>query len=440
MISRDERSRAAAADRPHRRAVLRPRRRAAGARAGGEHRRHRSRHAGRRASRDIPAGDYFVQAFVNVYSEFKRADGHVLWMHDDQWEGQRWNRSPGNLYSAVAEGPHRSERRRRSSSSSPTKVIPPIEVPPDTEYVKRFKFQSPMLTKFWGRPIYLGATVLLPRDYERETISYPVNYVQGHFSHRARRTASTRQNEFSTGVAERRLPAHDRRHVPASDAVLRRLLRRELGERRPLRRRDHAGADPRDREALPRRSASRTRASSPADRPAAGKRSRCRSSIPTSSAAPGRTAPTPVTFTDVEGINIYEDENAFYKESTTGSASRPSTAARSTASCVRPRSSATTSSWSTARTADRDEQIDIWSAVFGPIGKDGYFEPLFDKRTGVINKRSRSTGRSTTTCSTTCRRTGRRSGRSSSTSCTSTPATWTPIYLNNSTQRARDSG
>jgi hypothetical protein len=32
------------------------------------------------------------------------------------------------------------------------------------------------------------------------------------------------------------------------------------------------------------------------------------------------------------------------------------------------------------------EQIDIWSAVFGPIGRDGYFEPLFDKRTGVVNK------------------------------------------------------
>ncbi len=32
------------------------------------------------------------------------------------------------------------------------------------------------------------------------------------------------------------------------------------------------------------------------------------------------------------------------------------------------------------------EQLDIWSAVFGPIGKDGYFEPLFNKRTGEINR------------------------------------------------------
>ena len=36
---------------------------------------------------DVPAGDYYVQSFVNIYSEFRRADGHVVWMHDDQWKG-----------------------------------------------------------------------------------------------------------------------------------------------------------------------------------------------------------------------------------------------------------------------------------------------------------------------------------------------------------------
>ncbi len=50
---------------------------------------------------DLPAGDYYVQAMLNVYSEFKRADGHTVWMHDDQWEGQHWQRGPGNLYSTV---------------------------------------------------------------------------------------------------------------------------------------------------------------------------------------------------------------------------------------------------------------------------------------------------------------------------------------------------
>ena len=45
---------------------------------------------------DLPAGDYFVQAMLNVYTKFERADGHTVWMHKDQWEGQSWKRSPGN--------------------------------------------------------------------------------------------------------------------------------------------------------------------------------------------------------------------------------------------------------------------------------------------------------------------------------------------------------
>ena len=43
---------------------------------------------------DIPPGEYWVQGFVNVYSEFHRADGHIVWMHDDRWEGQHWARCP----------------------------------------------------------------------------------------------------------------------------------------------------------------------------------------------------------------------------------------------------------------------------------------------------------------------------------------------------------
>ncbi len=149
--------------------------------------------SGRRstASTTSPPATTIVQAIVVVYSEFHRADGHVVWMHDDQWEGQHWNRRPATLYSAVPEGPHRSGAGNASIQLVADQTCRRYRVPPDTKYVKRIKFQSPMLTKFWGRPIYLGAMVLLPRDYDRETISYPVNYVQGHFSPR-RPTASTR--------------------------------------------------------------------------------------------------------------------------------------------------------------------------------------------------------------------------------------------------------
>ena len=64
-----------------------------------------------------------------------------------------------------------------------TRIIPPIDVPKDTEWVKRIKIQSQILTAFWGRPMFLGATVLLPRGYpEHPDVSYPVVYVQSHFA------------------------------------------------------------------------------------------------------------------------------------------------------------------------------------------------------------------------------------------------------------------
>src|SRR5260370_9622458 len=55
--------------------------------------------------RDIPAGDYYLQALVNVYTEFHPADGHTLWLHDDQWEGQQFNPAPGNLASDLRQRP-----------------------------------------------------------------------------------------------------------------------------------------------------------------------------------------------------------------------------------------------------------------------------------------------------------------------------------------------
>ena len=106
-------------------------------------------------------------------------------MHNDQWEGQHWNRSPGNLYSDVQKvriDPAKNETIQLICKN----VIPPIEIPPDTKWVKRIKFKSKMLTEFWGQPIYLGATILLPKGYDSHPeVSYPVNYIQGHFSLRA---------------------------------------------------------------------------------------------------------------------------------------------------------------------------------------------------------------------------------------------------------------
>ncbi len=333
--------------------------------------------------KDIPPGEYFVQGFVNVYSEFRRADGHVVWMHDDQWEGQQWNVSPGNLYSDVQKvqiDPAKGGVIRLSASN----VIPPVVVPPDTAWVKRFKFQSPMLTKFWGRPIYLGATVLLPRDYDRSTESYPVNYIQGHFSLRA-------PNGFAEGNAfyqewvkddfpriilvtfQHPNPYFDDSYAvnsvnvgPYGDAIMEELIP-EVEKRFRVIREPYArvlsGGSTGGWEALA-----------------------LQIFQPDFFGGTWSYCPDPVTFTDVEGIHVYEDENAFYKQ--IGWRRVPTINSRETNGHVRLTSQQRNWFELVNGTKGRSgEQIDIWSAVFGPLGQDGYFEPLFDKRTGVMNRK-----------------------------------------------------
>ena len=51
--------------------------------------------------------------------------------------------------------------------------------------------------------------------------------------------------------------------------------------------------------------------------------------------------PDPVTFTDVEGVNMYKDDNAFFKRDRVAPHADRQLAARSTARSARPRSSAT---------------------------------------------------------------------------------------------------
>lgn len=132
---------------------------------------------------DVPPGDYFVQAVLNVYTRFQRADGRVLWAHMDRGEGQQFNLAPGNLYSKVQ---HLHLDRAGSHRLSLTEVIPVASVPADTQWVKHLRMQSQLLTAFWGRPIYLDAIVLLPRDYTAHPDAhYPVIYIQPEHSRRS---------------------------------------------------------------------------------------------------------------------------------------------------------------------------------------------------------------------------------------------------------------
>ena len=50
-----------------------------------------------RSLKDVPAGDYTVQAVLNVYETFHRGDGKLVKLSPDRGEGKHWNIAPGNL-------------------------------------------------------------------------------------------------------------------------------------------------------------------------------------------------------------------------------------------------------------------------------------------------------------------------------------------------------
>src|ERR1051326_3589478 len=135
--------------------------------------------------KQLPAGEYYVQALINIYTEFHRSDGHLIWAHMDQWEGQQFNKPPANLYSDVQKVPL-DPAAGYDIKLETSKVTPPVKVPADTQYVKHVKFESKVVSAFWGRPMYIGATILLPKGYDdHPNERYPVIYIQDHFSLRA---------------------------------------------------------------------------------------------------------------------------------------------------------------------------------------------------------------------------------------------------------------
>ena len=130
---------------------------------------------------ELPAGEYWVQALLNRYETFHLASGRAVKLPPDKGEGQRWSAKPGNLYSQPVKlslDPTKDELIRIVIDQE----IPAIPDPPETKYIKHIKIQSERLTKFWGRPMYLGAHVLVPEGFDQHPEArYPMIINHGHF-------------------------------------------------------------------------------------------------------------------------------------------------------------------------------------------------------------------------------------------------------------------
>jgi hypothetical protein len=132
---------------------------------------------------EVPAGKYRIQALLHRYESFPRVGGPAVKLPMDRGEGQQWNKAPGNLYSNPSE--ITIERGTHPTGSIDVvldKVIPPIADPPTTNYIKHERIESQRLTKFWGRPMHLGAHVLLPEGFDSHPQAhYPLVIFHGHF-------------------------------------------------------------------------------------------------------------------------------------------------------------------------------------------------------------------------------------------------------------------
>ncbi len=130
---------------------------------------------------ELPAGTYYAQALLNRYKDYHLGNGKVVSLPPDRGEGQRWNQKPGNLYSK----PLRVVVDASGSGSFSLvldQVIPEIEPPRDTEFVKHVRMRSELLSDFWGEDIYLGAHILLPKGFaDHPDARFPLMVFHGHF-------------------------------------------------------------------------------------------------------------------------------------------------------------------------------------------------------------------------------------------------------------------
>jgi hypothetical protein len=345
----------------------------------------------------LPAGDYYVQAVLNVYDTFRRSDGHAIKLPPDMGEGQQWYEKPGNLMSK----PQKIHIAPDSGTLriSLTDKIAAVETPQDTKYVKHFRIQSKLLSDFWGRPMYLGAIVVLPEGFdEHPTAHYPLLVDHGHFPEDfhgfraepptaemkggARRRAENQYKlyqDWTSGRLPKMLllqiqhanPYYDDSYAvnsanvgPYGDAILKELIpeveRRFRGVGQPWAR-ALTGGSTGGWEAI-------------ADQVF----------YPDDFNGAWGFCPDPIDFRAYQIVNIYEEKNAFWKEGPFGRVPRPEMRAPDgnlgavMEPAVRREEVMGTHGRST-------EQFGIWQAVFSPVGADGYPKPIWDPKTGVID-------------------------------------------------------
>ncbi|MEE8169437.1 MAG: hypothetical protein V3T70_02705 [Phycisphaerae bacterium] len=357
---------------------------------------------------DVPPGEYRVQGLLHRYETFRRSDGHVVKLPMDRGEGQHWNRAPGNLYNK----PQKVRIAKNSDSIIHIQLdleIPPIAPSVDTKYIKHVRMQSKLLSQFWGRPMYLGACVLLPEGFdEHPEARYPLIVNHGHFTrtfdgfretppdpdlkpdysarfdlHGYNRIVQDHAHQFFktwTGpdfprmiiiMVQHANPYYDDSYAvnsqnlgPYGDAIMHELIPHVETKFRAIGAgwaRFTYGGSTGGWEALA-----------------------AQVFYPDDFNGCFAACPDPIDFRAYSVVNIYEDANAYFIEGPWARIPRPGMRDRlghvsTTLEQINQRE------FVLGTHSRSGEQWDIWEAVYSPVGPDGYPRRIWDKRTGKID-------------------------------------------------------
>ncbi len=347
----------------------------------------------------VPAGEYTVQAVLNIYETFHRADGRTLKLPMDQGEGQHWNRKPGNLYSApqkISVDPAKGSTVRIEL----TKAIPPIEPPKDTKYIKHVRIQSKLLSDFWGRPMYLGAVVLLPEGFEEHpNARYPVLYRQGHFAANFNGFRTEPAPPEGRGGAANRIDYAYKLYQDWSSGRLPHMIIVTTQDANPFYDDSYAVnsanlgpyGDALTQELYPFVEKTFRAIGEPWARVLYGGSTGGWEALAQQVFHPDYyngawvACPDPIDFRAYSLVNLYEDKDAFY--ATSAWKQVPVPMQRETDGRITSVMEDAIRFELVLGTRGRSgEQFDIWQAAYSPVGEDGYPDQILDPRTGAIHR------------------------------------------------------
>ena len=357
---------------------------------------------------EIEEGEYYVQAFLHKYETFNLSTGYTVKLPMDQGEGQKWNISPKNLYSTP-----KKININKSSTISITldNEIPPIEPAKDSEFIKHVRIKSDMLSKFWGRDMYLQANVLVPHGFDKESRTrYPLMIFHGHFPNTFRgfrTTAPTAPKEDT--IYNSRFGITGYKYIQEKEAFdlykkwisndFPRFLAIEIQHQNPYYDDSYAVnsenigpyGDAITYELIPHVEKLFNGVGKPWGRFLYGGSTGGWESLAAQVMYPKEyngcfaACPDPIDFRAFTVVNIYEDDNAYYHEGSYRKTLRAGM--RDGKGIIKNHLIQINQRESVLGSKGRSgDQWDIWQAVYSPSGEDGYPKPIWDRKSGKIDK------------------------------------------------------